>query len=135
MLASSQVAVRRVIATSAVVAGALFAGCGGDDSSSTPSAPVAPQIPPSSAGPDKISQTVKAKGPADIDANLKGLVAESAPYMKNFESHCPARPFYPFHCKFTATDTRNGESKDVSGTVTVTGVYTPTRTYTFELSF
>ncbi len=127
----------RAAASASAIAGILLAGCGssGDSSSSasTPSLPA--QNQPQSGAPSQIVQNVRAKGPADIDANLKLLIAAHVPYMKDFQSHCAARPRYPFNCKFTATDTRNGESKDVKGTITVTGVYRPTRTYAFELSF
>jgi len=83
-----------------------------------------------------IVTTIPATGPEDPGANLEKLVRAGTPELKELRVACPraARtPRYPFECRLTALD--RDTCVNVAGRVTVFGVYAPTRTYAFELSF
>src|SRR5437588_4286378 len=111
-----------------VLAGCLLAaGCGG------------------SSAPRKFPGGIRPVGPADLGANLKGLMSHAQPELKDVKMACPTKPIthFPVICRFTATQVAPfAKSKKgfpgpyrVAGTASVFGVYFRTRTYEYSLNF
>jgi hypothetical protein len=128
---------RRRVATvaPALVAAAclLAAGCGGSGPASTT---------------HKIRGGVKAIGPADLGANVTGLMKANQAQLKHIKAHCPSGPptHFPVQCTFGATQvaptpgsTKKGAAFPgpyrVAGTIKVLGVYFRTRTYEYQLDY
>jgi hypothetical protein len=110
-----------------IAVGAL-AGCGSG----------AREVTQTTAPPGRgILTTIPADGPSDPAANLEKLTVASTPALDDVQVTCRGvahPPSYPFGCKFTAFD-REKKGAGVTGTITVYGVYAPTRTYAFELGY
>jgi hypothetical protein len=83
-----------------------------------------------------LDTTVPAAGPRDPAANLRNLVVGSTPELRHVQVVCPSLtnpPRYPFYCSLDAEDRVNRAA--VSGGIRVVGVYPPTRSYAFELTY
>ncbi len=88
-------------------------------------------------------------GPANIGANLTGLMAANQFNLKHVKAHCPSGPVthFPVLCRFTAIEVAPlpGTGKRikknfqgpyrVAGTIKAIGVYYRTRTYEYALDF
>ena len=141
MILSKFVGRRQWAGAAAVAAGCLFlAGCGG--SGGSPAA----QTPPGG---------IKPIGPADLTANVIGLMKANQPQLGSVKAKCPSGPVthFPVHCSFTAMQiaatpgsTKVGKGKKaktvkfpgpypVAGTISVFGVYFRTRTYEYSLNY
>lgn len=108
-----------------------LAGCGSDEGSGSGAATKA--APPPGEG---IVTTIAPSGPGDAGTNLQLLVKESNPELDSVQVSCPppeSPPRYPFECELTAADREQGGS--VEGVITVHGVYAPTKTYAFAMSY
>ena len=109
----------------------LIAGCGGSSS------------------PHPFPGGIKPIGPANLAANLSGLMSKNQPYLKHLKANCPSGPVthFPVRCRFTAIQAAPlpGSSKRVrksfpgpyrvAGTITAFGVYFRTRTYEYSLDY
>jgi hypothetical protein len=84
-----------------------------------------------------VSQSPRAtvRGPADIAANLRALIAKSERGLAEVAITCSAPRAYPVHCRLKAIESSKGRREPVSGTVTVLGVETHTDTYAFQLVY
>ncbi len=126
----------RLAAALALIAGCLLAaGCGGSGHGTGSTHTFPGGITPI--------------GPANVGANLTGLMANSQPYLNHVKAHCPSGPVthFPLLCRFTATQVAPlpGSSKRVrksfsgpyrvAGTIKAIGVYYRTRTYEYELDY
>lgn len=126
---------RRVAAIAPVLASACLvaAGCGGSGGGSTT---------------HSVPGGIKPIGPANLTANLTGLMKANQPELKNVKAHCPSGPVakFPVRCTFTATQVAPTPSSKkqkqsfpgpyrVAGTLTVLGVYFRTRTYEYSLNY
>src|SRR4051794_7571706 len=102
-------------------------GCGsGDENASTGGGE-----PPSALATNPALRVV---GPSNPAENLERLLAVSTPELGDIAVDCPTpkRPHsYPFSCRLDGA-IRGGA---VSGEVTVLGIYGPTRTYAYEVSY
>lgn len=101
------------------------AGCG----SGSDTAPPSPA--PGGAAAD---EGIQAAGPRDPAENLELLVARSSPELVGVTVKCPSSgppARYPFRCTLEAAK----GSKRVGGSIEVVGVYPPTRTYAYELTY
>jgi len=108
-----------------------MAGCGGSSSART------------------FPGGIKPIGPANLAANLKGLMATSQPYLKHVKASGSSGSITHFsvRCRITATQVAPlaGSSKRVkqsfpgpyrvAGTITAIGVCFRTRTYEYELDY
>ncbi len=77
-----------------------------------------------------------AAGPRDPARNLEQLLSGGTSGLVAVSVRCPSADpprHYPFRCRLTARKGRHGEV--VSGEVKVIGVYRPTSTYAFELTY
>lgn len=113
------------LAVGLVAIAALAYGCGSDEISD--STATEGRHPVAADGPsDEVA------GPKDPAENLERLLRRSAPELKRVSVECPPRHgIFPFSCRLTASV----DAKIVEGNVTVIGVYRPTRTYAYELSY
>jgi hypothetical protein len=124
-------AVRRLAAAAIAVAACLpMAGCGGSSHSST----------------HKNPSGITPIGPADLGANVTGLMATHQRYLKHVKVKCPSGPVtkFPVFCHFTATQVAAipGTKKQnfpgpyrVAGSIKVFGVYFRTKTYEYALNY
>jgi hypothetical protein len=128
-------ALRRAAAIAPVLVAAclLAAGCGGSGNGSTT---------------HTFPGGIRPIGPANLDANLIGLMKANQAQLKNVKPHCPSGPItkFPVHCTFTATQVAPTPSSKkqkesfpgpyrVAGTITVLGVYFRTKTYEYGLNY
>jgi|GEM_PF-2716001 len=121
---------RRLTVLGIALVGLPLFGCGGEDrQADSGRTPVGqPGIASDPAGAPV--------GPRDIGRNLEELISDSSPDLADISVTCPARESlsgYPFHCDLVAADGRAGTP--VSGEVSVIGVYQPTGTYAFEITY
>jgi hypothetical protein len=118
---------------------ALIAGCGSSKSTTT-------TVIDRSNVSQGLSATMTPRGPRDVAANLAWLAAQNQPQLTHFEAACPKEPtppVYPVKCRIAAIDTSkpskrtvpDGEHRRVAGYVTIDGVYPPTRTYAYTLTY
>jgi hypothetical protein len=126
---------RRRIAPAAVVVACLAtAGCGGSGHGATTS--------------HGFPGGIRPIGPANLTANLTGLMKSNQPQLKNVKARCPSATVtkFPVHCTFTATQVAPTPSSKkqnesfpgpyrVAGTITVLGVYFRTKTYEYGLNY
>jgi len=120
-----------IVVVSLVVVMACAVGCG--SASSDPSGSEATSAAPGDTG---IVTDALPTGPRDPAKNLAGLLAQSAPRLHDVVLHCPKvgnPPDYPFRCGFKAAEDKR--QTEVSGVVSVYGVYAPTMTYVYETSW
>jgi hypothetical protein len=87
-----------------------------------------------SASTPAANSALRAVGPSDPAENLKQLLAVSTPTLHDVSVHCsmsrrPER--YPFSCRLDGA-TKSGS---VRGKVMVIGIYPPTQTYAYELTY
>jgi hypothetical protein len=127
----------------------VVTGCG-----ATHTVTVAPPAPPCPITQRAcISVTAKARGPANLVANITELMAVNQRRLKDIKASCPPEPsppHYPVKCRFTATDTGEqltaaqlkthlgrllARRHAVEGTITIQGVYTRTMTYVYALNY
>jgi hypothetical protein len=120
------------IAPLLVAACLLAAGCGGSGHSST----------------HKFPGGIKPIGPADLGANITGLIKANQPQLKHVKAHCPSGPptHFPVQCSFLALQVAPtaGTKKErkafpgpyrVAGRIKVLGVYYRTKTYEYALNY
>ena len=82
------------------------------------------------------SPAIQAAGPSDPGTNLEQLLSRSTPELVDVSVSCPSSErlhHYPFNCRLVAKDRKRAGR--VSGEVTVIGIYRPTRTYAFEVTY
>jgi hypothetical protein len=128
----------------------LLGGCGSTRSGTQSS--TATQLCP---GGQKacISTVAKAKGPADITTGITREMAINQRQLKNVTASCPHQPsppHYPVVCHFRAIDLGEKLTRAqlkqplgrilagrhrVAGTITISGVYTRTMTYVYQLNY
>jgi hypothetical protein len=137
---TNRTARRHVFLCVVAVAGvALVAGCGSSSSTTT-------TVIERSNVPEGLSATMTPKGPRDIAANVAWLAAKNQPQLTHFAAACPKEPtppVYPVKCRMTAIDTSklnkrtvpDGKHRRVAGFVTIDGVYPPTRTYAYTVTY
>jgi hypothetical protein len=120
---------RFTLLATAAAALALVVGCGsGDDQVSSGRSVASSDL--------AVGSTVQPTGPSDPGSNLEQLLARSTPELVGVSVSCPSseRPHrYPFSCSLTAEERSSAEP--VSGQVKVIGIYRPTRTYAFEVTY
>jgi len=120
-----------VVIVSLVVAAACTAGCG-----SASSDPSGSEVTSAARGDTGVVTDVLPTGPRDPAKNLARLLAQSTPRLHDVVLRCPKvgnPPDYPFRCGFKAADGKR--HTEVSGVVSVYGVYAPTMTYVYETTW
>ena len=121
----------------------VFAGCGGGSSTTIINKTTGN---PNATNSQGFSESMVARGPSDLAANLDAQLAKSFRQLRSIDVVCPAEPTpprYPVNCRLTAIDTSkpgsphtpDGAHRPVSGAITVLGVYPGTRTYAFRYNF
>ncbi len=124
----------------ALLVALLLAGCGSEAGSpkASVSTPAQTSTAPCPVGVQRCITTdphVQTTGSPVLAINLTQLMKRNQRNLRHVVATCPDSHAFPIHCRFTAMDTTPHHQGPVTGTATISGVFTGTHTYVYQLIY